>query len=114
MSPTQRTLKCLRDEGLGNALVQVTEHWNGFARIRQDLFHFVDVLAITFEGQTCAYQVTSGSNVSARVKKITQDHAMTLAALKRAGWRVFVHGWSKKKKKKGGVATHHVLREIEL
>jgi hypothetical protein len=38
-SPTQLSLKKLREEGY---TVAVVEHWNSFARIRQDLFGFID------------------------------------------------------------------------
>jgi len=37
-SPTQRTLKKLRDEVY---LAQVVEKWNAFAKIRQDLFGII-------------------------------------------------------------------------
>jgi hypothetical protein len=91
-SPTQRTLKMLRDEGW--ELVQVVEHWNSFARIRQDLFGVVDVLAVG-HGETLAVQTTSYSNVSARVTKIAESDA--IAPLREAGWAFHVHGWHKKK-----------------
>ena len=42
-SPTQRSLKLMRERGY---LCEITERWNPFAKIRQDLFHFVDVLCI--------------------------------------------------------------------
>ena len=45
MSPTQRTLKRMRESG-DYALVKVVERWNAFARIRQDLWNF-DILGIT-------------------------------------------------------------------
>jgi hypothetical protein len=92
LSPTQRTLKYLRELGYNAA---VTEHWNQFARIRQDLFGFVDVLAIR-QGETLAVQCTSNTNVSARLNKIA-DHENT-PWLRKAGWRIEVHGWTKGKR----------------
>lgn len=91
MSPTQRSLKLLREQGYQ---VDVTEHWNAFARIRQDLFGFIDLLALR-DGETLAVQTTSYSNVSARVKKIT-DHE-NLSFVRKAGWGISVHGWHKSK-----------------
>lgn len=91
MSPTQRSLKKLRDEGW---LVAITERWNPHAKIRQDLFGFVDLLAVK-DGQTLAVQTTSGANVSARVKKIADVES--LPAIRKAGWSVHVHGWRKLK-----------------
>lgn len=104
MSPTQRTLKHLRAAGF--PLVEVTEHWNSFARIRKDLFGFVDVLAVDANGAVTAVQTTSGDNVSHRVAKITDSPA--LAILRLAGWRVVVHGWRK------GSNGRYSLREVDL
>ena len=94
MTPTQLTLRHLRDKGW--PLVAVVERWNPHARIRQDLFGFVDVLAIGPHG-TLAVQTTSAKNVSARVNKIESDElAPAVAAARQAGWTIHVHGWAKK------------------
>ena len=69
VSPTQRTLKKLRDSG-DYPLVSIVERWNAFAKIRQDLFGIIDLLAIDSKGNTVGIQVTSYSNISARVKKM--------------------------------------------
>lgn len=91
-SPTERTLKYLR--GLGYRAV-VTEKWNQFAHIRQDLFGIVDVLAVR-RGETLGVQCTSSPNVSSRVDKIA-NHEST-PWLRDAGWRLEVHGWTKGKR----------------
>lgn len=101
-SPTQRTLAELRKRGY--PLVAVTERWNPHARIRQDLFGIVDVLAVGDD--ILAVQATSGSNVSKRVAKITESEA--LPALRKAGIRVLVHGWTKR------ANGRYELREIDL
>jgi hypothetical protein len=93
-SPTQRTLARLKSEDY--ELVAITERWNPFARIRQDLFGIIDILAIK-DGDTIALQVTSYSNIGARVKKITESPA--LAPLRKAGWTILVEGWHKKENK---------------
>lgn len=103
-SPTQRTLKYLRDE-LGFPLVQVVEKWNPHARIRQDLFGIIDVIAVSDE-QIVAVQTTSGSNVAARVAKIVESAALPI--LQKAGIRVLVHGWRK------AANGRYVLREVDL
>lgn len=90
-SPTQRTLARLKKENYD--LVAITERWNPFAKIRQDLFGCIDILAIK-DGDTVAIQVTSYSNVSARVKKITESVA--LGPLRKANWTILVEGWHKK------------------
>lgn len=91
MSPTQRSLRYLREQGYQ---VGITEHWNAFAKIRQDLFGFIDLLALR-DGETLAVQTTSYSNVSARVKKIA-DHE-NLPMVRKAGWGIAVHGWHRAK-----------------
>ena len=87
VSPTQRTLKHMR--GLGYTC-QVVEHWNPFAKIRQDLFGFIDVLCLG-DGEIVGVQATSYSNVAARVRKIA-DHEH-VGAVRKAGMRILVHGW---------------------
>ena len=100
-SPTQRTIDLLRLRGY--PLVQVVEHWNPFARVRQDLFGVLDVLAV---GQDIiGVQTTSGSNTAARVRKLEQSEA--LPVLKAAGVRVVVHGWCK-------LQGRWKLREVDL
>ena len=90
-SPTQRSLKHLREQGYRVAIV---EKWNPHARIRQDLFGFIDLLALK-GAETLAIQSTSRANVSARVQKITDAEA--LSDVRKAGWRIVVHGWGKLK-----------------
>ena len=91
VSPTQRTLKRLRDSG-DYALIQVVEKWNPFARIRQDLWNF-DILAITNDGETEAIQVTTKANVNARINKIAQSEHTP--HLRDANWTLTVEGWFK-------------------
>ena len=88
-SPTQRSLAHLRD---GGWLAQVVERWNPHARVRNDLFGFIDILAIR-DGQTLGVQATSGTNVAARVRKIAESEHV--GAVRAAGWRLEVHGWRK-------------------
>ena len=101
-SPTQRTLAEMRKRGY--PLVAVTERWNPHARVRQDLYGIVDVLAVGAD--IVAIQTTSGSNVSARVAKIIESDA--LPVLRKAGIRVLVHGWRKNS------AGRWVLQEVDV
>ncbi len=89
-SPTSRTLAELEKQGYRAAVV---ERWNPHARVRQDLFGFIDVLAVK-EGEVLAVQATSDSNVAARVRKIAEhDNAPYVRS---AGIRIEVWGWKKK------------------
>lgn len=101
-SPTQRSLKHYRDQGY---LAGVVEKWNPHAKIRQDLFGILD-LVVVGNGETLGVQTTSASNMSARVKKITDSDA--LAELREAGWKVIVQGWRK------NAQGRWVSREVDI
>lgn len=101
MTPTQRSLKYLREQGYQCWIV---EHWNHFARIRQDLFGCIDILCIG-HGETLAVQTTS-TGVAARVKKIRENEYFQ--EMLNSGWIVVVHGWSKNSK------GEMRLREVNL
>jgi hypothetical protein len=88
-SPTQRSLKKLRDDGW---LAEVVEHWNPFARIRKDLFGFIDIIAIR-GNETLAVQSTTRSNMWARISKIKSLQAHEL--WKSESRKIIVHGWQK-------------------
>jgi hypothetical protein len=92
VTPTQLTLRHLREEGW--TLVEVVEHWNPHARLRQDLFGMIDVIAVR-PNETMGIQTTSYSNVPARVRKIA-EHPNT-PHIREAGWTLRVHGWRKVK-----------------
>jgi hypothetical protein len=91
LSPTQLTLRELRKQGYTAAIV---ERWNPHAKIRQDLFGCIDVLAVGL-GNTLAVQCTSYANVSKRVRKIVEADA--IGDMRDAGWLIEVHGWRKVK-----------------
>lgn len=91
MSPTQRSLKKLRDDGY---LTAVVERWNPYARIRQDLFGFIDIVAIKVN-ETLAVQTTSTSNLSSRLSKIAQNKS-AIVWLGSTTRKIILHGWSKK------------------
>lgn len=91
-SPTQRSLKKLRDESWG--FVAITEHWNPFAHIRQDLFGFIDLVAIR-SNETLGIQTTSAANVSARFKKMQLLPALW-CWLECPSRKIAIHGWAKR------------------
>lgn len=88
-SPTQRTLERLRKDGW---LPAVVEKRNPATKTLNDLYGFIDVLAVR-DGETLGVQATSYSNVSKRVNKIA-DHE-NVDAVRKAGWRIEVWGWHK-------------------
>jgi hypothetical protein len=88
-SPTQLTLKLLREEGW---TVEVVERWVPGANIRKDLFGFIDLVALKGD-LTLGVQATSYSNMGARIKKI--ENAELLSQVRRASWHLWVIGWRK-------------------
>lgn len=101
-SPTGRSLENIRERGY---VPWVVEYWNAFSRKRVDLFGIFDIIAVG-NGETLAVQTTSGSNVSARVKKIADSEY--IAACRDAGWRIEVHGWRK------SARNRWVLRVVDV
>jgi hypothetical protein len=91
-SPTQLTLKKLRSEGWTPWIV---EHWNSFAKIRQDLFGFADIIAVN-ANSVGLIQCTTKSNMGARIKKIN-DNVISKLWLQGAGRWIEVWGWFKNK-----------------
>lgn len=103
-SPTQRTLKAVRESGW---TAEVVERWNPYARIRQDLFNFIDIVAIKPGEPITGIQVTA-SGASSRVKKIVEAPESRLWLL--GGGRLVVHSWAIRGKK--GKRKKHTCREI--
>lgn len=101
-SPTQRSMEYLRAHGY---LVAVVEKYNYHAKVTQDLFGVIDILAIR-KDETLAIQTTSGSNLASRRKKVLSHENLPL--IQAAGWQIKLHGWRKNAKAKW------VLREEAL
>jgi hypothetical protein len=101
--PTQRTLEHMRELGYVCAIV---EKWNPHARIRQDMFGFIDVLCVKGEDivgvQACS---GAGGDSAERVRKITEHANWPLIC---EAIRVVVQSWRK------NAAGRWVLREVEL
>src|SRR4030095_400705 len=109
---TQRSLQLLRDEGFRP--VQVVEHFNPHVKIRQDLFGFADILAVHPDKRiTLAVQATMGhGNLWARRQKIEANDNARLCY--RARWQIEIHGWVKKKIKRGGKAFRYVVKRESI
>ena len=108
-SPTQRTLSLLREQGWS---VAITEHWNSFTRRRQDMFGFVDLLAVREDEKPLLLQVTSGANTSARRTKILGIPEAKVCL--QADMRIVVVGWRKLKVKRGGKAMRWAPKWEEI
>jgi hypothetical protein len=86
--------RCKSDLESSGYLVAKTEHWNAFARRRQDLFGVFDYVAVKAD-EIAGVQVTSRGNMAARRKKIKKSEVYTpwLAA----GGVILLIGYDKKK-----------------
>lgn len=89
-SPTQRTLKWLREDGFK---VGITEKWNPHAKIRQDLFGFIDLVAVKSGHGILGVQTTSGANHSTRRQKILESEEAHLWLA--CGGHIAVVSWAK-------------------
>lgn len=90
-SPTQLTKRLLTGRGF---IVAVVERWNPYARCRQDLFGFADLVAIG-NGRILMVQTTSGTNHASRRRKILESPDALLAS--QSGGEVWVISWRKVK-----------------
>lgn len=91
MSPTQRALAYCKRLGW---VAGVAERWNPHAKIRQDLLGFCDLVVLDGQAGPLALQVTSGTNVAARLRKL--EALPAVAAWLAAGARVEVWGFAKR------------------
>lgn len=103
MTPTQRSLKLLREEGWR---CEIVERWNPHTKTRHDLFGIADLLAIKPGHMPTLVQTTSGSNLSARLKKIAETEGVQ--DLIASGFRIEIHGWRTFLVKRGGKARRWV------
>jgi len=107
-SPTQLSKSALVAQGYA---VWIVEHWNSFTHRRVDLFNAWDLIAVR-KDEVLFVQTTSGSNVSARVKKIAANEYTDV--IREANIRLEVHGWAKRKVKRGGKAERWHCRIVDM
>lgn len=97
-SPTARTLEWCRKQGYAAG---VTERFNRFAKVRQDLFGIVDLIFLTGE-LIVGVQCTVTGSLSARKDKIFELHQLQANNdaihkwLSVNGASIELHGWAKR------------------
>jgi hypothetical protein len=101
-SPTQRTLRELRNQGRVCAIV---ERWNqhvGPHGIRQDLFGIIDVLALDPKRGVVGVQ-SCGQDFAAHERKFLEERVQECVDwLSTPGTALELWGWRKVKLKRGG------------
>jgi hypothetical protein len=90
-SPTQRTLKLLRDDGW---LCYIVEKWNMHAKIRQDAYGFGDILAMCPGKGIMLVQACAGASHAARRQKILDEPRARMWL--QSGGGIHIVSWSKK------------------
>lgn len=115
-SPTQRTIRELKNQG---RICAIVERWNahvGEHGIRQDLFGIIDVIALDPQRGVVGVQ-SCGQAFSEHFKKLTIEKAEeTMNWLKTPGTALELWSWRKIKLKRGGKAERWAprIREIVL
>jgi len=102
LSPTQRTLRAMRDEGRICGIVERFNRFVGAHGIRQDLFGFIDIIALDTSKGIIGVQ-SCGTAFSQHEKKILEERSMECIEWLRCGGKVELWGWRKVKEKRGGV-----------
>ena len=113
LTPTQRTLRALKQKGLVCAVV---EKWIPRARVRKDLFGIIDIIALDPSRGVVGVQST-GTDFAGHHNKLTQERAQECVNwLETPGAVLELWGWRKIKAKRGGKATIWVprVREYKL
>lgn len=103
-SPTQRTMRHLRHEGTTCAVV---ERWNQFAGphgVRQDLFGFIDILALEPGRGIVAVQCCARSGHAAHRRKILEECTEAAVEWLRCGGDIEIWSWGKVKLRRGSTA----------
>lgn len=103
MTPTQRTLRELRNQG---RICGIVERWNQYAGphgIRQDLFGFIDIIALDPQRGIIGVQ-SCGQSFAAHLKKITEERADECIEWLNCQGKVELWGWRKILLKRGGKA----------
>lgn len=100
-STTKATLAELRKRDI---LAGVTEKWNPHAHIRQDLWGFVDIIAVEPDGDTVGIQTTVMTGRNAHLAKMRKGSTLNNAIrfLQGKNTRIELWLWRKLKEKRGG------------
>lgn len=116
VTPTQRTIRALREMGRKCAIV---EKWNphvGDHGIRQDLFGIIDIIALDPERGVVGVQAC-GQNFAAHERKLLLERNQECVDwLSTPGTKLELWGWRKLKVKRGGKAVRWSprIREFTL
>lgn len=89
-SPTQRSLKAMRDAGY---TCGITEKWNPFAHIRQDLYGVIDILCCHPDHGIIGVQTTTDVHASDHIQKCMAEPRLRVWL--QSGGKFIMHTWGK-------------------
>jgi len=90
VTPTRRSLAHIR---AGGGVPWIVEHWNQWAKIRQDLFGIIDIV-VMYDGQLVGIQATSGTHhADHKDKLLSSDNSLLWL---RTGCGLELWSWSKR------------------
>lgn len=104
VSPTQRTLGALRDQGRKCGMVERFNPHVGPHGIRQDLFGIIDIIALDPERGVVGIQSTGQAFAAHEQKLLEERRQDTIDWLSTPGTSLELWGWRKVKVKRGGKA----------
>lgn len=114
LTPTQRTLRELRNQGRVAAIVERFNVHAGPHGIRQDLFGIIDVLALDPQRGVIGVQ-SCGSAFAAHERTILDERAQeSIDWLSTPGTVLELWGWRKVKVRRGGTAMRWAPRVREF
>lgn len=98
LTPTQRTLKALRDKGMIAGVVERFNRFGGSHGVRQDLFNIIDIIALDKERGVVGVQST-GTSFAQHHKKLTEERKQEcIDWLETPGTALELWGWRKVKR----------------
>ena len=104
-SPTQRTIRELKNQGRKCGIVERYNAFVGPHGIRQDLFGIIDIIALDPERGVVGIQ-SCGQDFAAHERKILEERAQdAIDWLETPGASLELWGWRKVKVKRGGKAV---------
>jgi len=114
LSPTQRTLRELRNQGRICGIVERFNQYVGPHGIRQDLFGFIDLIALCPERGIIGVQCCGQTGHKSHLVKITEERTEEALAWLECGGKIELWSWRKVKLKRGGKALRWQPRIEEI
>ena len=116
LSPTQRTIRELRNQGRLCGIVERFISNTSFGHgIRSDLFHIFDIVALDSARGIIGIQ-TCGSDFAAHLRKMTEEYGGNTIEWLKCGGVAELWSWRKCSYKRGGKLKvwKHRIKEITL